>query len=152
MNKETSANSPSLTVIGDKEYHHFMFKTNEDIENFSVVLNSEFDAASGVDLYLSLRNGDFAWISDAEYVLCNKGGQKTLNIKKLPAGTWYIGVYCATTVTATPTTGDPIFFKYSGNVKVLDGVAYSIKVDKATKASDARTPKAPQSSSFDFDL
>ncbi|MCQ2138352.1 MAG: hypothetical protein MJY60_06575 [Bacteroidales bacterium] len=149
MNKATSANSPSTTMIGDRQYHHFLFKTTEDIENFQVKLDSQYDAASGVDLYLSLRNGDFAWISDAEYLLCNKGGQKTLNVKKLPAGTWYIGVFCATTVDATVTESDPLFFKYSGNVNVLDGVAYSIGVSKATKASDARSSK---SSPFDFDL
>lgn len=152
MNKQTSANSPSTTVIGDKQYHHFLFKTTTDIEDFQVTLDSQYDAASGIDLYLSLRQDDFAWISDADYLLCNKGGQKVLNVKKLPAGTWYIGVYCATTVDAAPTEKDPIIFKYSGKTEVLNGVAYSIRVDKATKSSAAGTKKAPEASKYDFDL
>lgn len=133
MSRTTEDNDPEYARIGDRQYHHFTLDVAEPIENFSLELSSDYDAASGVNLYLSLRKGDFAWLSDADYVICTKGGQKSLNIKRLPVGEWYIGVYCATTVTAEPyayneETG-PFFFKYSGHTEVLDGIAYTISVE-----------------------
>ncbi|MBR5055652.1 MAG: hypothetical protein IKX03_00495, partial [Bacteroidales bacterium] len=156
MDKTTADNDPLFTRIGDRQYHHFRFVANEDIENFNVTLDSDFDADSGIDLYLSLRKDDFAWLTDADYTLCQKGGKKTLNIKKLPAGTWYIGVYCATTVTATATSALPYYFIYSGKTEVLDGVPYSIKVAKmktftATITDKTRGDGENNDVSFKFD-
>ena len=133
MNRSTSDADPAHTKIGDRQYHHFRFVAATDIENFVLTLDSEYGPASGVNLYLALRRGGLAWLSDADYVLCNRGGQKTFCIKNLPAGTWYVGVYCATTVTATPTeiptTSSKIaYWAYSGHTEVLDGMAYTIKI------------------------
>jgi len=130
MNRTTADDDPDYARIGDRQYHHFILNVAEPVEDFHLDLSSAYDAASGVDLYLTLRKGDFAWLSDSDYVICTKGGQKSLNIKKLPAGKWYIGVYCATTVVATPyeynsVTG-PFFFKYSGHTEVLDGIPYTL--------------------------
>lgn len=133
MNLSTSDADPAHTKIGDRQYHHFRFEAASDIENFVLTLDSEFGPASGVNLYLALRRGGLAWISDADYVLCNRGGQKSISVKNLPAGTWYVSVYCATTVTATPTeiptTSSKIaYWCYSGHTEVLDGIAYTIKI------------------------
>ena len=129
MNKRTADGDPSHTGIGDRQYHHFKFESSEDIKNFTLALDSEYDASSGINLYLALRRNGFAWLSDAEYVLCNKGGRKTLSIRNLPAGTWYISVYCATTVSAEATSSMPRYFIYSGKTQVLNGVAYSLTAD-----------------------
>ena len=130
MDKTTEDNKPKYTRIGDRQYHHFMFVTDQDIPEFRVTLDSEYDAESGINLYLSLRKDDFAWLTDADYTLCNRGGKKELRIKKLPAGTWYIGVFGGTTVTATATSALPYYFQYSGKTEVLDGIPYTIGVSR----------------------
>ena len=155
MNKTTADNDPLYTMIGDKQYHHFRFVTDEDIEEFAVILDSEFDPESGINLYLSLRRDDLAWLTDADYTLCQKGGKKELKIKKLPAGTWYIGVYCATTVDATPTSELPYYFIYSGKTEVLDGIPYSIKATRyktfTAVTSQTRSEEGNKNVSFTFD-
>ena len=125
--------------IGDRQYHHFRLVTTEDIEDFELELSSSFDKNSGIDLYLCMHKGGYAWISNSEYLLTNKGGQKTLHIKNLPKGTWYVSVYCATTVETTEKVQTPRYLKYSGKTEVLDGIAYSLtpRAGAATKASAA---------------
>lgn len=127
MDKSTSDNDPAYTKIGDKQYHHFKFTASADIENFKVELSSTSEA----DLHLALRKGGLAWRSDADYVLCNSGGNKSLLIKKLPAGLWYLSVYCQTTVTADKRTGgnNLAYIQYGGFTDVLNGVDYSILID-----------------------
>ena len=129
MDKKTSDNNPEYTGIGDLQYHHFKFTTAQSVKNFRLSLSSKYDENSGIDLYLSLRKGGLAWLSDADYVICTKGGNKELLIKELPAGEWYVGVYCATTVKAETTyqvTSAPYYFKYSGKTEVLDGIPYAV--------------------------
>jgi len=109
--------------IGDRQYHHFKFMATSDLGTVKVKLRS----SAGANLYLALRKGDFAWLSDADYVLCNSGGDKTLLIKNLQPGEWYLSVYCATTVTATKQSS-PYYFSYSGNTAVLNGIPYSIGI------------------------
>lgn len=133
MNRTTADNDPDYARIGDRQYHHFILDVPSAIQNFKLELISDYASGSGIDLYLTMRKDDFAWISDADYAICTKGGQKSLEIKELPAGRWYVGVYCATTVDATEfaydeTTG-PFFFKYGGHTEVLDGIAYSISCE-----------------------
>lgn len=125
--------------IGDRQYHHFRFTINEAVEDFELELSSDYDKNSGIDLYLCMHKGSFAWVSNSEYVLTNKGGQKTLHIKNLPKGTWYVSVYCATTVETTEKVQTPRYLKYSGKTQVLNGIAYSItpRTAAATKASAA---------------
>lgn len=125
--------------IGDRQYHHFKLVTTEDIQNFELLLNSNYDKNSGIDLYLCLHRGGYAFISNSEYVLTNKGGQKSLHIKNLPKGTWYASVFCATTVETAEKIQTPRYLKYSGHTEVLDGIAYSItpRIAETTKASGA---------------
>lgn len=139
MAMTTADGDPEYTRIGDRQYHHFKFTTSQPIENFQLTLSSEYGAESGIDLYLSLRKDDLAWLSDADYVICTKGGNKSFNIKELPAGTWYVGVYCATTVTSAKAGSNPYYWKYSGKTEVLDGIPYSVGISIATPGID--TPK-----------
>ena len=137
--------------IGDRQYHHFKFTTDDDIEDFELELSSSYDKDSGIDLYLCLNNGSFAWLSNSEYVLTNKGGQKTLRIKNLPKGTWYVGVFCATTVETTVKTSPPRYLKYTGKTQVLDGIAYSITPRVAASASSAATKASAPVFTDNFD-
>ena len=125
--------------IGDRQYHHFKFTTDDDIEDFELELSSSYDKDSGIDLYLCLNNGSFAWLSNSEYVLTNKGGQKTLRIKHLPKGTWYVSVFCATKVETTEKIQTPRYLKYSGKTQVLDGIAYTLTPRVAASASSTAT-------------
>lgn len=135
MNRTAMDEDPDYARIGDRQYHHFLLNVPSPVENFYLELDSDYDAASGINLYLTLRKGGFAWLSDADYVICSNGGRKSLHIKNLPAGKWYIGVYCATTVVATPYAYDaetgPFFFKYSGHTEVLEGIPYTLSCEVA---------------------
>ncbi len=112
--------------IGDRQYHHFKFEVPAGgYDNFILKLDSKYDSNSGIDLYLGLRKGDKAWLSNADYTLCNKGGQKEIRIKHLPFGTWYVSVFCATKVTASQSAN---YCTYSGKTQVLNGVPYSIGI------------------------
>lgn len=141
MDASWSDNKPTFAKIGDRQYHHFKIVADEPIKNFRLTLDSGYDASSGINLYLSLRKGNVAWISDADYVLCNKGGKKSMTIKELPKGTWYIGVFCATTVTATKKdiTSYLRFFSYSGKTQTLEGIAYSIKAEGGVDFSGTKS-------------
>lgn len=127
MNKSWDDGDPKHTKIGDRQYHHFIFNNVTELENVMIELNC---SAPGVNLFLALRMDDYAWISDADYVLCNDGGDKYFNVKKLPAGKWYISVYCASTIDSSPNAegGYPHYFKYSGHTELLDGIPYSISI------------------------
>lgn len=125
--------------IGDRQYHQFRLVTENDIEDFELELSSDYDKDSGIDLYLCMHKGGLAWLSNSEYVLTNKGGQKPLHIKNLPAGTWYASVFCATTVETSTKIQTPRYLKYSGHTEVLNGIAYSITPRSVTPASPAST-------------
>lgn len=145
MNQSTSAGDPGHTGIGDRQYHHFRLVAASDIPDFELTLRSSYGPASGVTLCLALRKDDLAWISDADYVLCNRGGNKKLSIKRLPAGTWYVSVYCETTVTATPTeipttTSRIAYWNYTGHTEVLDGIAYSLGINDQPVGIPAPSP------------
>ena len=112
--------------VGDLQYHHFKFSNDKELRNVRIILESKTTA----DLYLTLRNGDFAWMSDADYMVCTEGGKKTISIDTLPAGEWYIGVYCATTVKATLEQNKKVFnyFYYTDKHNVLNGVKYKLSI------------------------
>ncbi|MFA5713133.1 MAG: hypothetical protein WC960_03025 [Bacteroidales bacterium] len=122
MDKSTEDNDPAFTKIGDKQYHHFTFNIPNGAKNVRISLDGRGD----YDLNLFLREGSFAFVGDAQYMEIAKGAKKELLIDSLDGGEWYIGVECDTTV---ETTQEKWGVSYSGNVGVLNGVAYSIVVD-----------------------
>ncbi len=133
MNDTPSSYASPATAnagIGDRQYHHFKFTVpSGGYDNIVLTLDSEYGSDSGYNLYLGLKKGGHAWLSDADYSLCNKGGKKELRIKHLSEGIWYVSVFCATEVTATPQTSRrPYYFNYTGNTDALNGVPYSIKI------------------------
>lgn len=124
----SSAGKPAHARIGDKQYHHFTVDIPEGAREITVELLGEVKED---DLYLSMHKGGPAWFSEAEYTLTGSGTEKTLKIKNLEAGTWNVSVYAPNTVTAATTTFGTSgkYYKYTGDVALLDGIAYSIKVD-----------------------
>ena len=73
---------------------------------------------------LYIAKDTFAFASQASVSDVSPGPNKTVTVPAAEPGTWYIGIECATTVTATKTSSG---YEYSGNLAVLNGVQYSIK-------------------------
>lgn len=130
MDKKTGDKEPEFARIGDRQYHHFTIDVPDTDNGAKISLTCN---VPGVDMYLALRKGDYAWISDAEYVLIGKGGNKTLCTRKLEPGKWYVSVMCATAPTSTRRSypgnggGTAYYYKYSGNTEVLNGIPYILK-------------------------
>lgn len=120
-----TATTGSKAGIGDKQYHHYTVTIPEGAKNIKVNLTCSNDKAT---LYLSMHKGSWAFFTESEYVLSKDGGNKSLNIKTLPAGKWYISVYCPQTVTASTYSyvSGATSYKYSGNTFVLNGVPYTL--------------------------
>lgn len=118
----------SDTKIGDRQYHHFTFDVPSE-GGVKVSLNGI--GGTDANLYLALKRGDFAWMSDADYVLCTSGNHKTFKIKSIPEGKWYLSVYCASTVIAYDASeGSSIhYFEYFDPNSVLNGVPYTILIE-----------------------
>lgn len=137
--------------IGDRQYHHFTFTSDSDVDGCKIILAS----SSSADLYLALRKDDIAWLSDADYVICTSGGNKTLNVKSLPAGKWYVSVYCASKITATAKTGSNnlAYWSYDDPTGVLNGIQYSICIQQTgvKGSSQAHFPSESPVASYSMD-
>jgi hypothetical protein len=120
MDKASGDNDPAHAKIGDKQYHHFTVSLPNGAKDLTVVLTAD----DGYDMNLYLAKDTFALASRASHSDTAQGPNKTLAVSSPEPGTWYIGVECATTVTATKASQG---YDYSGNLAVLNGVKYSIK-------------------------
>ena len=122
MDKSTGDKDPLHTKIGDKQYHHFRVLLPDGAGTMTVTLTAD----TGYDMNLYIAKDTFALASLAKYADTSKGSKKTLAVTSLTSGTWYIGVECATTVTAEKNNWG---YKYTGKLGVLNGVKYIIKAD-----------------------
>jgi hypothetical protein len=122
MDKSSGDDDPEYTKIGDKQYHHFTVSLSDEVNEMTVTL----DADDGYDMNLYLAKNTFALADRAEYADTSEGADKTLTVSSLEPGTWYVGVECATTVSAEK---KEYGYEYSGKLEVLNGVEYSIKAD-----------------------
>ncbi|MCK4765875.1 MAG: lamin tail domain-containing protein [Candidatus Aminicenantes bacterium] len=119
MNKSTGDNDPTYTKIGDKQYHHFQVEIPSGASDLQIIL----DGDSGYDMNLYANSGNYAFKSVAEHKSTGSGSYKVVTIPAPAEGTWYIGVECTTTVNTEKFNWG---YEYSGDLSVLDGVAYSI--------------------------
>jgi len=122
MDKSTIDNDPGFTKIGDKQYQHFYVNIPKSAKNIKVTLNGP--NTYNLNLFMS-QNGP-AFINDATIMDISKGAQKVIQSKSIDAGRWYISVECATTVEVVKSQWGEV---YTGNLSVLNGVPYTIKVD-----------------------
>lgn len=129
MDKSTGDKNPAYTKIGDKQYHHFTVSLPNESNKLTVTL----DADDGYDMNLYIAKDTFALAGCADYADTSKGADKTLTVPSLKSGTWYIGVECATTVTAKKvqfgSENKSGAYEYSGKLEVLNGVKYSVKAE-----------------------
>ncbi|ABC28335.1 hypothetical protein HCH_01477 [Hahella chejuensis KCTC 2396] len=119
MDENTGHYDASHIKIGDKQYHHFKINVEDPRKKYlTIELNGEY----GYDFNLYLKKGEPAFASNADVALTDAGNYKTLQIDNLTYGEWYVSVENATSVTADRSTNS----EYSGQLDVLNGVAYDI--------------------------
>jgi cyanophycinase len=122
MNKGTAENDPSHTRIGDRQYHHFTFDVDESVNDVQLDLVGLGD----LDLNLFLDKAGPAFESTADIRNTTPGASKQIR-QTLTPGRWYVSVECATTVDAILDETQS-YFIYRGDTDVLNGIAYSIRV------------------------
>ena len=122
MNKSTNDNDPAHTKIGDRQYHHFKVSFPNAVSNFAI----KVDAQTGYHLNIYIKKDSFAFKSNALYADTTYASSKIFNVGNLAAGTYYISVECDTTVTTIVQNWG---YAYTGNLAVLNGISYSIRLD-----------------------
>jgi hypothetical protein len=125
MNKNTHDGMPDYTKIGDKQYHHFTFKIPKHTEKVTITLAS-VPGYTNYDLYLLARKDGFAFKGESDVQDLTFGVDKTIEIDQPQSGTWYVSVFCDTSVDAMQTKYG---VQYTGRTDVLNGVPYTIRID-----------------------
>ena len=121
MNDRTK---PEFAPVGDRQYHHFRIDVPKGVETMSIDLKGYVNV-DDFDLHLFVSRNGFAYREDATWGHVGANVDKSLEIKDPKPGTYYISVFCATTVTATM---GKYGVEYSGRTDVLNGVPYKIGV------------------------
>lgn len=111
----------STAGIGDKQYHHFKVEIPEGAKNIKLSIESD----SEFDLHLAMRKDNLAWRTEADFLLVQAGGTKSLEFDTLEAGTWYISVYCPAEV---KTVCNADRFNQTGDIEALNGIPYEILI------------------------
>lgn len=122
MDKSTEDNIPEYTKIGDKQYHHFIIDVPANKKQLQIIIQGE----SGYHLNVFAARNKIAFAKAAEYSDVTNNYEKTLTIQYPTSGQWYIGVECATTV---ETINKSWGYEYTGKLKVLNGISYSIRAE-----------------------
>jgi glutamine amidotransferase-like uncharacterized protein len=122
MYKSTSDNNPDSTMIGDKQYHHFIVEIPEKARNIILTLNGD----NAYDLFLYMKKDDFAFARESDYKDVSPGAVKKVRFDKLLPGIWYVAVECYTTVDVKLTDWG---YEYTGPTGVLNGVPYSLLIE-----------------------
>ncbi|KPK77868.1 MAG: hypothetical protein AMJ79_01805 [Phycisphaerae bacterium SM23_30] len=107
--------------IGDKQYHHFTVEIPPKTSQLTITLQGD----NVHDLDLFARRGDFAFKGQADVIEAfnSSSPNETLTIDNPTTGTWYISVKGYSTVIARPEFWGQ---DYTGNLKVLNGIPYTI--------------------------
>ena len=116
---------PEFAPVGDRQYHHFRIDVPKGVGKMTIDLKG-FARAADFDLHLFANRTGFAWREDAAWGHVGEKTDKRLVIPDPKPGTYYISVFCATTVTASM---GKYGVEYSGRTDVLNGVPYTIQVN-----------------------
>ncbi len=116
---------PEFAPVGDRQYHHFRIDVPKGVGKMTIDLKG-FARASDFDLHLFASRTGFAWREDAAWGFVGEKTDKCLVITDPKPGTYYISVFCATTVTASM---GKYGVEYTGRTDVLNGVPYTIQVN-----------------------
>ena len=122
MNKDTKENDPNYTKIGDNQYHHFFIEIQKDVQNFTIQVKGEED----FEFNVYMNKDKFAFNGASEFKTTSNKSNIEMTIPHISSGKWYISVECTSTI-GTAFHKDHV--EYIDNLKLLNGIAYSIKVD-----------------------
>ncbi|MEO2024722.1 MAG: serine hydrolase [Fuerstiella sp.] len=134
MSRSTEDELPQLTRIGDGQYHHFCFDVPDDYRDVTVEVRTIEDSVDA-DMRIYLSRDQFAFESSAVHRADGGGGTQIIRASLEP-GTWFLGVECATRVHAIEDK-DSGLYRYFGNHKILNGVAYSVQMKTASSKQDS---------------
>lgn len=125
MSRTTEQNLPEFARIGGRQYHHFYFSVPAEQPHVRIELNHD----SSVKLALFVRESGPAFESNAEdFGTVGEDGSITA---QLSPGQWFVSVYCPETVEARE-DNDAGFYRYYDNLKLLNGVSYSVRVQTSS--------------------
>ena len=125
MNKRTEDNNPAYTRIGDRQYHHFQIEVPRGCRKVTIHLDG-YEDFKKFDLSLCSKYGEFAYLDNTLSKVDDKGCEKRLTIENPNSGTWFVSVFCNSTVRSiTDTYGTT----YIGDTSVLNGVPYKVWVE-----------------------
>lgn len=122
MKARSGENDPSHACIGDRQYHYFKIEVPKGADTLTISLDEYLDRGD-YDLYLFAGREAFADGGNCSWCSVAPGVSKTLEIPQPEAGTWYISVFCATTVESRQ---GRYGVEYYGRTDVLNGVPYKI--------------------------
>ena len=122
MNDRTK---PEFAPVGDRQYHHFRVDVPKGVGKVVIDLQGFLDA-DDFDLHLFASRTGYAYREDATWAHVGANVDKSLEINNPKPGTYYISVFCATTVTSTM---GKYGVEYSGRTDVLNGVPYTLQVN-----------------------
>lgn len=132
MKCRTKDKNPLYTRIGDKQYHHFTVTVPKKCEKLEILLG-EYQGWQDFNIYLFASKKGFAFSDVAQYRNVHSGVAKKLVINHPKEGTYYISVFCATTVDTIETKYGTM---YTGRVDVLNGVPYTISSNLVIKKKE----------------
>jgi len=124
MTKSTSDSVPAYTKIGDKQYHHFTIDVPSGVKTMTIELRP-IENLDKYDVYLFANPQEMAFRDNATHRNMTLGMTKDLVVNKPKKGTWYLSVFCDTTVDEVVAAFGT---QYTGRVDVLNGVPYYITV------------------------
>ena len=125
MNKRTEDKNPVYTRIGDRQYHHFQIEIPNGCKKATIHLDG-YEDFKKFDLSLCAKYGDFAYLDSSLLKAEDKGCKKSLTIECPKSGTWFVSVFCNSSVRSiTGVYGTT----YIGDTSVLNGVPYKVWVE-----------------------
>ena len=127
MDRQTTDEDSAHTRIGDRQYHHFRFEVPAKGARVTVTLTGE----AGIDYSLFLRKEGPAFQHLADFGVASAGHRATLRMT-LSAGSWYVSVQCLTSIQAEKDESGS-YYIYSGDNRVLNGVAYTLQMDQKSR-------------------
>lgn len=122
MNVRTDEGPVDYSVIGDRQYHHFVVYIPKGAKDITLNVESEVDC----DLQLLVSDSTYAYADVATLASSGMGSEQVVHFQRMAAGLWYVSVTCHTTVSIANTVRGQ---QYGGRTDVLDGVPYTISVN-----------------------
>ena len=122
MNKRTEDNAPAFTRIGDRQYHHFCIEIPRGCKRLEIEVDG-YENGEKFDLTLCVNRGEMAFHDNTTLKSIGKGCKRALIIDRPKSGTWFVSIFCETTV---KTDTDKYGTRYRNNIEVLNGVPYKV--------------------------